>query len=477
MTALVLLALALPADPPKEPDYEALLNDRMAAGVTPETNANVLLWKALGPRPPGEGAGMPAEYFKRLGIPEPPADGEYFVGSTAYLKSLNPPPDRLKAFNEGYDQATRGPWVAADHILVANWLAANEKPLAVVVEATKRPGYYNPLVSRRGKDGKPTGLIGALLPSVQPARELAHALRARAMLRFGEGKPDDAWADVLAAHRLGRLVGRGGTLIEALVGYAIDGVAAAATLTYLEHPGLTADTLRGRLRDLQALPPVPPVADNIDRGERLFYLDSLQTLRRGGDGSDPEKVKAAQQLDWALIGRDGAKWFDRMVAALRKPTRAEREKALGAIEAELRKLKGDAPKGNDALHALMAGKDGFGPAVSQQISNVLVSLLTPAVGKVAGAYDRSVQTDRNLQVAVALAAYRADRGTFPAKLADLAPGYLKAVPDDLFSGEPLVYKPAEKGYLLYSVGLNGKDDGGPRDGTQVDDFGVRVPAK
>src|SRR5271166_1220289 len=55
-------------------DYETALNDRLAKGVTPEKNANVLLWQALGPTPEG-GNGMPADYFKRLGIPEPPKRG------------------------------------------------------------------------------------------------------------------------------------------------------------------------------------------------------------------------------------------------------------------------------------------------------------------------------------------------------------------------------------------------------------------
>ncbi len=73
-------------------------------------------------------------------------------------------------------------------------------------------------------------------------------------------------------------------------------------------------------------------------------------------------------------------------------------------------------------------------------------------------------------------------GKYPAKLADLAPKYLATVPDDLFSGKPLVYQPAKEGYLFYSVGVNGTDDGGqlltdpgdPATG-RGDDLGVRMP--
>src|SRR4051812_9939304 len=58
-------------------DYEAALNDRLGKGITPEKNANVLIWKALGPRP--EGGRMHADYFKRMGMKEPESSGKYFI--------------------------------------------------------------------------------------------------------------------------------------------------------------------------------------------------------------------------------------------------------------------------------------------------------------------------------------------------------------------------------------------------------------
>ena len=40
------------------------------------------------------------------------------------------------------------------------------------------------------------------------------------------------------------------------------------------------------------------------------------------------------------------------------------------------------------------------------------------------------------------------------------PKYVAVVPKDIFSGGALHYKPQADGYLLYSVGPNGIDDGG-----------------
>jgi hypothetical protein len=85
-----------------------------------------------------------------------------------------------------------------------------------------------------------------------------------------------------------------------------------------------------------------------------------------------------------------------------------------------------------------------------------------------------------IRLAFALAAYRADHGAYPAKLADLAPKYVAEVPKDIFNASELHYRQEGGGYLLYSVGVNGKDDGGKgyddrKKGEDWDDLAVRVP--
>ena len=64
------------------------------------------------------------------------------------------------------------------------------------------------------------------------------------------------------------------------------------------------------------------------------------------------------------------------------------------------------------------------------------------------------------RLALALAVYQADHHSYPAALSALAPDYLHAIPQDRFIDSPLHYNVTPGGYLLYSVGLNMKDDGG-----------------
>jgi hypothetical protein len=464
-------------------DYQAALNDRLGKEITPEKNANVLLWKAIGPTPEG-GDGMPAEYFKWLGIDEPPKDGAYLVGLRAYLRDhLKLEPGECNAIEDQRLWAAQRPWAAKDYPHIAGWLEANEEPLALVTEASKRPGYFNPLVSRQ-KDGGPASLLDALIPSVQKCREVINALAARAMLRVGEGKFDDAWQDLLACHRLGRLVAHGATLIEALVGIALDQIASTADLAYLEHANLTAKQIRDRVKDLQALPPFPPLADKVDLLERFTYLEMVQLIRRRGPGaleglsggaakqSTPEEIKAMEKIDWEPALVNGNQWYDRLAAALRHKDRAERKKALRQIDNDLKALKKDAAS-SGLLSKLLMSKSARGKA----IGDTLLTLLMPAALKIADSKDRGEQTERNLHVAFALAAYHAEHGRYPAELDDLAPKYLITIPDDLFSGQALHYRLTEQGYLLYSVGVKGVDEGGRQydDDPPGDDLSVRTP--
>jgi len=72
------------------------------------------------------------------------------------------------------------------------------------------------------------------------------------------------------------------------------------------------------------------------------------------------------------------------------------------------------------------------------------------------------ETDRSLTLcAIALKRYSLHHGNFPTSLEALVPGFLSAVPVDYMDGQPLKYRLNDNGsFTLYSVGEDGKDDGG-----------------
>jgi hypothetical protein len=78
-------------------------------------------------------------------------------------------------------------------------------------------------------------------------------------------------------------------------------------------------------------------------------------------------------------------------------------------------------------------------------------------------FDRVTDThalQRVTEVALALRLYRKEHGRYPEDLQALAPKFLPSVPSDPYDGKPLRYRKLQKGFKVWSVGGNRKDDGG-----------------
>ncbi len=79
------------------------------------------------------------------------------------------------------------------------------------------------------------------------------------------------------------------------------------------------------------------------------------------------------------------------------------------------------------------------------------------------------------QTAIALEQFRAaHQNHYPTALSELAPDILAAPPEDPFDGQPLRYRQQGRGYLLYSVGTDLKDDSGTRGNAKEGDFVFEV---
>ncbi|HEV3236099.1 MAG TPA: hypothetical protein VGZ25_03865, partial [Gemmataceae bacterium] len=260
-------------------------------------------------------------------------------------------------------------------------------------------------------------------------------------------------------------------------------------LAYLEKAGLTHARIGERLRDLQELAPFQPLAEKTTLGERFMFLDSTQLIRRRGLGfleslgqeklskePNADADEPLARIDWEPALKDINQWFTRIADALNIKDRTDREKSIRKIEMDLDSLKKEVVKKNE-LGASLAKRKFESKELSEAMGKVLISLLLPATLRLQPAYDRTEQTQQNLYLAFALAAYHSDHKAYPAKLDDLAPKYLSCIPKDLFTGKPMIYRPANKGYLLYSVGVNGKDENGQTYGDDPpgDDIVVRMP--
>jgi hypothetical protein len=467
-------------------DYVAALNERLRGNIKPEENANVLIWQALGPHP--EGANMPPEYFEWLGVPQPPEVGDYFLGFGDYLKQRAKIEEKVER-DEYYDRmmrASKWSWGKEEEPQLYEWLHVNEKSLEVAIQASKRPEYYNPLVPRGKTDEWSPQLMEALLPALQKCREIIPALTSRAMLLTTKGDAQAAWQDLLACHRFARLLQRGGTLIEMLVGIAMEHIVGRSEMVFVDRSKLSSQAIISRWHDVADLPPMSAIADKVDLTERFVCLQMIMGVAHYGPEyiNSPAAMVLKSNRLWSRLFthninfdsafRNANRWYDRISASMRMPNHADRQREINGITSQLMALKLETSD-----PTMLFKKEIFGASYrGENIGNIIICLLAPAMEKVHSAAERNEQNFRNLHLAFALAAYHADTRRYPEALAELAPKYIDKIPDDLFSGQPLIYRLESDGYLLYSVGVNGVDDGGQGydDDPKGDDLVIRMPA-
>jgi hypothetical protein len=469
-------------------DYVAAMNALCSRGVTLENDAAVPLWQAVGPK--SLDAGIRKRYFELLGIPELPEQGDYLLPLSeceSLRDAFNPPTIGTEA-NQSERQAAerlariaQGPWRPEELPDVAAFLDLNSKPLQTLSDGLRRAQFYSPLVC---SPDKPFDMPFSTVP-MDLSREISRQLRARAMLRLDEANIGGAWQDTMTAYRLARLCAQVPFDIDRLVSLTLESIAVQAAVAVSMTDGISAEQARQYQRDLHRLLPMPPLSWTIDRGERLWQLSSLLNMAVDGrrcelqygvedEGllevlheADPQWKRRAEtcnrlldeDVDWNEVFRQCNAWYDRAVAAFDRATWPERieEIALLSEEAEAR--------AQESLDMAASDEHSCAQDISpEERAHCLTGLLVigervPGACMVMAEQKRQVYCDLTA-VAFALAGFRSDHGAYPNCLDQLRCQYIADVPLDAFSNDDLHYQREGDGYLLYSVGPNGVDDGG-----------------
>jgi hypothetical protein len=461
-----------PLKPDGTVDYAAALNHLSAEGVSPANNAAVLLLPAFGAALLGDRADA-AEVPARIGARPLTPTGEAFVTMRDYAQGLanaDAGGASVSLADMLRDTVRDAPWSEAEHPLAAGWLRANERALERMVEASARERYWLPL-----REGEP---LWKQAPNLVLKREAAAALSSRAMRALGAGDVARTWPDLRAAARLSALVAQTPLSWEWLAGAAtMRPVVDEALGAFATHATLTPTQARALLSELERLPDPPSVGDTIDRVGRVDALAGVTVviLDNDQDGWKTLEVPSAvaEHADWNAVLRAINRWFDRLAAAARIGDPVPRRRAVAAWMADFEAAQTRAPAvlqtaGRDPSAASRARAAETSEALAVKIGQMDSAARWVAVED----FDTAA---RGLDVvALALAAYRADKGAFPASLAALVPGYLTAIPRDPYDPGAFTYEPRDSGYLLYSRGPDGRADkaAGAKSG---DDLVLRVP--
>lgn len=484
-------------------DFVAALNDRASKGITPEKNAAVLIAQVV-----SRDELSPAYQkilYKKLGIPKTVKPRQRLLSPSKFAKRVagKKHDAYVEAVWKQQDESLTRIWSRKEMPELAAWLKQNERPLAVVRKAVRRPQWFNPIV-QIGNTTESRMLMATLLPIAQSSRDFGRLLAANATLAVQEGRNRDAIDDLLTCHRLARRIGSGHFVIDLLVGHAVEAMACAADVAVLQSGKLTEKQLRQLQDFLAKLPLMPRFADRALLTERLVILDVVVNAQRDVQGavqgtfgvvSDSWYAPLllnfyAHYVDWNRVLERVNEQFDCVQAAVTTEPWLKRKAAVkacgerrGKVQVRLGKILRSVMQDRIPRELMITRWCGVDRAAATRLAgDIVIALLISPSEIICVAEHRGQTKMRLVKTAVALERYRKALGRFPAKLSALQPRFLKKLPVDLFTEKPFHYKPAKRSYLLYSVGPNGKDDGGkPLDADSPgneDDIAVRVkPAK
>lgn len=451
------------------PDYVACLNEHQGRGLTRENNGFAGMVVAMG----ASGffnARTTARALEMLGIENGGTENQWISWDDFRTEAG----DAVSETSDSLKDAGKHTWREADHPILARYLKSRETQLTLIAEAVRKPRWWRPYVA--------DSMVAVSLPALGPARQVGEVLCARATLRAQGGDFDGFLADTLSVKHLARKVGSGATMIEALVSHAIENdaevamgaVAGSGLLT-----GAQSEMLRSRLATLE---PPPAVADKVNLAERFFVLDTLvrTSLSRGGrlwaapgDPLQQLNTVEAAQVDFDVVLRLANRLFDDYVNACRQPTWALQKAGIEKVDQRLQAWNRQQQDHNRGM--LWMDKDESQENYSARVGKALLAVITPSLSKALELEWQSRMRVRAGDAVRAAAGHRAKTGQWPSSLEDLVPGYLAEVPGDCFAEGRLKYRVSAGGVLVYSVGSNGKDDGGVFDRDRgCDDLAIGV---
>ncbi len=377
----------------------------------------------------------------------------------------NTPADWPKGYGFPFDfSALRDP--AAPPMLIESSLDA--------MQAMKDGGVFDQLaaVAKGERFVAPKfqgNLAEIVLPELGLTRALARMNAGRMFVANRVGDQAERLAAFEQALALARVMLVQPILIDRLVGIAIVSLALGELRSELISNPAGPDELQALLDAIdRQLGPVPPMATVID-GERLFVLDAIQWTH--SDNGRGDGTLLFSKLGPLTNGQGAATGAMGMIAShpianalgLFYPSKATTTAKTNEFFDGAVSLSG-LPKGKrDAFPFQL---DTFADSLPRGF--VVLKLLLPAIDRSIASNDQFLTEVAGVRAMLAVETYRARHGKCPDTLAALVPEILPSLPIDPFSGKPFGYRvldnpaadPFNRGYLLYSVGLDGVDDQG-----------------
>ncbi|PQO47319.1 hypothetical protein [Blastopirellula marina] len=475
-------------------DYLAAMNARLSDGVTPENNAVVELWLAAGPEYWSLETVGSREFFGAIGVKRFPSYDPFLVDWQDFaLPTPTNSDDEEESMGDNsqyYEleerllEAMGRPWTDEEFPQLAKWLDRNAKPLAHIEKAVERDHFYEPIcwsLSSLEYD-----MYEVAEPTVGVAMEATDLLAARAMRRLGAGDLQGCAEDAYRLHRLAALVCLSPTSYAWQCGGEMRSAACGVSRAMADYPDATSDMLLAHLKRIDEVPQDPYAIERYDYFERLIFLAIMEgTIHsalkdafdetRSRDRDFAKVLDAAfgnHFMDWNEPLRVGNKYFNDTVAAMKKPTVKESYDALDKVSDDYYEFVTEDEEEQPNLLLRIFQQKSIGKALGRDVAKALMDGYFYPADDYYDSYQRARKQLDLTKIAVAVAAYQRDNGTYPLSIGSLTPKYLPKVPIDADNGRPYQIR-----LSIVSLGIDGLDDAVSQG---YDDMDVRLrelPAK
>jgi len=328
------------------------------------------------------------------------------------------------------------------------------------------------------------------IPHLAPRKTAAQRLSAAAMCDLHRGDVEAAVANVRAMLALVKGSTDERPIISQLVRLAIAAITANVTWEALQSPNVTDEQLAALQHDWMELDFIQPTEMSFCM-ERAMGELAVKQMRESS--AEFQRMAAAYTLNWTAMGGAPAPSGNLVEQAEQFAKNSWDKTKLKARETawrvswsypdQLRSLKGHQVLIDTTRNVRSNGC--FHPALKEQKSHLeelgildsgeareddsgdafdFRKLLSQGVTSMHRVINRVLRGEAQRQmviVAIALKRHQLRHGNLPSNLDALVPEFLPAVPRDSADGQPLRYRVNDAGtFLLYSIGEDGKDDGG-----------------
>jgi hypothetical protein len=349
-----------------------------------------------------------------------------------------------------FDAALAGDADALASPEIQAWLDANQAALDHIKAANSKEFAGWQL---RSDDGS---LIGALLPALAPQRQLARAavMDGKRLEASGDhARAAERYLDTLAA---GAQAGNGPTMIENLVGIAVQTLASEALLDLPTHAdGAQIDYVKLAQDAEQAYRPVRPMDESV-QFERASMLDAIQRTFVADPATGGYRVNPEMAMNFMAMAGSGD--LGDKVRTLAQVASLRYEDTLAQANAYYDAL-------TEAVRLPYQDARGYLGELERNLEqtakgNIMIKTLTPALSRAHFLKTRAETQRRASLLVTNVMAYRQQHGSLPESLEAFAG---REFVTDPFTGQPFAYLRDGDDFTLYSLGGNGIDDGGVHD--------------